>query len=112
VLDSGVTIQTGLMFMHIATRGTSGGVSLLMINTDRTHRTSLTYPRLRSVIRWMRRACGNNRTTERPCVATQRPLCTALIKGRSDKSRHSDIRASDNYLSRHSRRSEQCLSMK
>jgi hypothetical protein len=44
VLDSGVTIQTGLHVYAHCQRGTSGGVSLLMINTDRNAPHSLTLP--------------------------------------------------------------------
>jgi hypothetical protein len=44
VLDSGVPIQTGLHVYAHCQRGTPGGVSLLIINTDRNARHSLMLP--------------------------------------------------------------------
>jgi glycosyl hydrolase family 79 len=44
VLDSGVPIQTGLHVYAHCQRGTPGGVSLLIINTDRNAPHSLTLP--------------------------------------------------------------------
>ncbi len=44
VLDSGVPIQTGLHVYAHCQRGTPGGVSLLIINTDRTAPHSLMLP--------------------------------------------------------------------
>jgi hypothetical protein len=44
VLDSGVPIQKGLHVYAHCQRGTSGGVSLLIINTDRNAPHSLTLP--------------------------------------------------------------------
>jgi hypothetical protein len=44
VLDSGVPIQTGLHVYAHCQRGTPGGVSLLIINTDRNAPRSLMLP--------------------------------------------------------------------